>query len=484
MKKSNSLCSDECAGKETCYNEKMDILFDIMNNENDVFLADGKGRAIRVSDSYETHYGVNAESIIGKSVYELEEEGVFKPSVTAAVIKERKKVTIMQKNRMGDNILTTGVPVFSDSGEMEYIISFNSIDIADMASLNDKYEKLKEMMDEYSPQIHYLKMKEFQERTYITKNKKMQEINELILQIATVDTNVLITGETGVGKSMVADMIHKVSNRAEGPFIEINCGAIPSQLIESELFGYEGGAFTGADSKGKAGKIELANGGTLFLDEVGELPLNLQIKLLHVTQQKKIMRVGSLKEINVDFRLISATNKNMEQAVRNGEFREDLYYRLNVINISVPALRERREDIIPLIMLFLKRFNLLYGKKTEMSSEVLSILQNYNWPGNIRQLENFIERMVVTAKEKIIMPEHLSEEVHFFRTGNADYTGRTLTEILETVEKEVFTDAFKKYRTSVDVGKALGISQSTAARKLRKYVPDYVIQRLSAYSQY
>lgn len=243
MKKSNSLCSDECAGKETCYNDKMDILFDIMNNENDVFLADGKGRVIRVSDSYETHYGVNAESIIGKSVYELEEEGVFKPSVTAAVIKERKKVTIMQRNRMGDSILTTGVPVFSDSGEMEYIISFNSIDIADMASLNEKYEKLKEMMEEYSLQIHYLKMKEFQERTYITKNRKMQEINELILQIANVDTNVLITGETGVGKSMVADMIHKVSNRSAGPFIEINCGAIPSQLIESELFGYERRSF-------------------------------------------------------------------------------------------------------------------------------------------------------------------------------------------------------------------------------------------------
>lgn len=476
MRTTGCLCYS-CVNKEKCLDDKMDILFDIMNNENDVFLANGEGIALRISDSYEIHYGVTAEDILGKSVYELEAEGVFNPSVTAAVLKEQKKVTILQKNNRGDNILTTGVPFFSDDGKIQYVISFNSIDIADMASQHEKYEKLNEMMCEYSSEIKFLKLKEFQEKTFITQSKSMADINELIVQVADVNANVLITGETGVGKSMIARLIHKISSRSEGSFIEINCGAIPPTLIESELFGYEKGAFTGADSNGKTGKIELANAGTLFLDEIGEFPLELQVKLLQVIQQKTMSRVGGLKKINVDFRLIAATNKDLETCIENGQFREDLYYRLNVISINIPTLRERRDDIVPLTTNFFERFNTLYKKKVSISQEALILMEQYKWPGNIRQLENLVERLVVTLKGDTVLPEHLPRDFRVSKPENIKDAEGTLTEIMSKVEKEVFIAAFEKHRTSVDVAKALGISQTTAARKLRKYVPDYVVRR-------
>lgn len=482
MRYQNCICN-ECKDRAACSTGKMDIIFRVMDGENDVTLTDGNGIVLRVSDSYELHYGVSLDEVIGRSVYELEKEGVFSPSVTISVLRERKKVTLLQKNRMGETVLTTGVPVFDDNDEIEYVISFNSIDIADMTTLSDKYEKLNHIMEEYNTQIQHMKMKELQHNKFIAKSKSMSDINELILQVADIDSNVLITGETGVGKSMAAKMFHMVSNRSSGPFIEINCGAIPPTLLESELFGYEKGAFTGANQNGKVGKIELADKGVLFLDEIGELPPDMQIKLLQVIQQKAISRVGGLKKINVDFRLIAATNKDLEKAVRSGEFREDLFYRLNVISIDIPPLRERREDILPLVVSFLEQFNARYKKKLEISQEAMDLIEMYDWPGNIRQVENFVERLTVTMKKDIVEVEDLSVEFKKTRTRNIDYSSNSLASIMDGFEKEIFIDAFKKYRTSIAVGRALGISQTTAARKLRKYIPDYVSQRLSDISQ-
>ena len=333
MEHKHCICT-QCKDWETCSRDRMDIIFRVMDGENDVTLTNRDGIVLRVSDSYELHYGVSIANVIGKSVYDLEAQGIFKPSVTSAVLNKGKKVTLLQENKRGEAVLTTGVPIFNKNNEIEYVISFNSIDIADITGLNDKYEKLSRIMEEYNAQLQYLKMKELEENTLITKSKSMSDINELILQVADIDTNVLITGETGVGKSLIAKILHRVSSRSEGPFIEINCGAIPPALIESELFGYEKGAFTGAAQKGKMGKIELAKGGVLFLDEIGELSLDLQIKLLQVIQQKAISRVGGLEKIDVDFRLVAATNLDLEKAVKNGTFREDLFYRLNVIAVN------------------------------------------------------------------------------------------------------------------------------------------------------
>lgn len=473
----NCICT-QCESRRECYKDKMDVVFRIMDNENDVTLTDEKGVVLRVSDSYEEHYGVSRKGIIGKSVYELEKQGVFKPSVTVAVLKERKKVTLLQVNKKGERILTTGVPILDEKGELEYIISFNSIDIANVTSLYDNYHRLTELMKEYSAEIQHLKMKELEDKQLIAKSKEMSNINDLIMQIAGSDANVLITGETGVGKSMIAKVLHQASNRSEGPFIEINCGTIPPTLIESELFGYEKGAFTGANHKGKLGKIELANGGTLFLDEIGELPLDMQIKILQVIQQKVISRIGSLEKTTVDFRLVAATNKDLEKAIKQGVFREDLYYRLSVIDINIPPLRERRDDIIPLIMNFIEKFNAMYHKKLSISSNALMLLESYDWPGNIRQVENFIERQVVTFKGTIIEAEDLPKEFQNGQKRDVSLNSNTLSNMIEEYEKEIFINALEKYKTSVAVGRALGISQTTAARKLRKYIPNYVYRRL------
>lgn len=475
MEHKNCICS-ACKDRDECRNGKSDIIFRVMDGENDVTLTDGNGVVLRVSDSYELHYGVSIDEVVGESVYDLEKRGIFRPSVTVSVLKERKKVTLLQENKMGETVLTTGVPIFDEAENIEYVISFNSIDIAGMTTLYDKYEKLNGIMQEYNTQLQYLKMKDLQDNAFITRSKSMSDINELILQVADIDANVLVTGETGVGKSMVAKILHGISNRADGPFVEINCGAIPPTLIESELFGYEKGAFTGANSKGKAGKIELANGGILFLDEIGELPLDLQIKLLHVIQQKVISRVGGLEKINVDFRLVTATNKDLEKAVKSGEFREDLYYRINVIAVNIPPLRERRDDIIPLINNFLKKFNALYKKKLVVSHKAMAMLEAYDWPGNIRQVENFVERLVVTFKNKMVEEDDLPKEFSGTRVRNISYNN-SLSDMLDTFEKEIFINAFQKYKTSVAVGKALDISQTTAARKLRKYIPEYVHKR-------
>ncbi|MCG8482507.1 MAG: sigma 54-interacting transcriptional regulator, partial [Clostridia bacterium] len=346
---------------EKNFEKQIELFLKVMDNENDVTITDGKGIILKVSDSYEKHYDITKNEVIGKSIYELERRGVFSPSVTAIVLKEKRKATVMQKNKLGKNILTTGVPIFDEKiNEIKYIVSFNSIDIADLTSIQDKYEKLKQLMHQYYSEINELKLKEIEISGIIAKSASMESIFKMIINIADVDANVLITGETGVGKNLIGKLLHKKSNRSEGRFVEINCGAIPENLLESELFGYERGAFTGADKQGKSGKIYLAHKGTLFLDEIGELSFNMQKKLLQVIQEKKIMKVGGSEYINVDFRLIAATNKDLKKLVDKGEFREDLYYRLNVLPIHIPPLRERKEDILPLIMYFLGKSNKKY----------------------------------------------------------------------------------------------------------------------------
>lgn len=466
-----------CERCEIYEREKMDILFKVMDNENDVTLTDGDGVVIRISDSYEKHYGVTKDDIIGKSIFSLEDQGIFKPSVTAVVLEKKRKATILQKNKLGESILTTGVPIFDESGKIQYVISFNSIDIANMTTLHEKYIRLTELMNEYNAEINQLHMKDINNKELVTKSKHMANISELVSQIADTSANVLITGETGVGKSMIAKIIHQKSGRVEGPLIEINCGTIPENLIESELFGYEKGSFTGASAKGKIGKIELAKSGTLFLDEIGELPLNMQIKLLQVIQEKVITRIGGLEKIDVDFRLIAATNQDLKKKIKAGLFREDLYYRLNVIPIQIQPLRERQEDIGPLVLSFLEQFNKKYGKRISLSPTVFDILEKQSWPGNIRQVENLVERLVIIAKQNEIGTDDLPEDMDFSRNKKPAETDGSLEQMIEEYERTIFINAFKTYKTSVAVGNALGISQTTAARRLRKYIPNYISYR-------
>ncbi|MCG8484890.1 MAG: sigma 54-interacting transcriptional regulator, partial [Clostridia bacterium] len=381
-------------------------------DDNDISITDEKGIMLKVSSNYGKHYGIDNSEILGKSVYELEKKKIFYPSVTNEVLREKKKVTLLQKNIFGQSMLVTGVPIFDENNKIKYVISFHSIDIANLCDFREKYEKMIEYMTAHYAEIMELKLKKMQTKEIISKSKKMNNIYKIITNIADTNANVLITGETGVGKNLFAKLIHKESNRVEKAFVEINCGTIPENLIESELFGYEKGSFTGADIKGKIGKVELANNGTLFLDEIGELPLNMQQKLLQVIQDKKIIRVGGTKYIDVDFRLVAATNKNLVELSEKGQFREDLYYRLNVVQITTPSLKEIPDDIPLLLEHFLKQYKTEYKvKQKKLSNTAIKLMQQYSWPGNIRELENLIKGLITLVPGSVIDEEHLPEYI-------------------------------------------------------------------------
>ena len=310
---------------------------------------------------------------------------------------------------------------------------------------------------------------EIEKNGIVGTSPEMKNLFNIIGKIANTDANLLLTGETGVGKSMFAKIIHEASDRKNAPFVEINCATIHNNLIESELFGYEEGSFTGANNKGKVGNIELSGGGTLFLDEITELPLDMQQKLLQAIQDKRFTRVGGNEYIEIDFRLISATNRDLETLVKEGAFREDLYYRINVIPMNIPPIRNREEDIIALTLHFTRLNNEKYDKTKSFSKDALQVFCKYSWPGNVRELENLVERMILTSTNEVIgrdeLPIYLQNIVINDRKSSS-----TLKDALDDYERRIIIDAYSKYKTSVAVGEELGISQTGAARKIRKYV--------------
>ncbi|MEZ0344539.1 MAG: sigma-54 dependent transcriptional regulator [Caldimicrobium sp.] len=306
----------------------------------------------------------------------------------------------------------------------------------------------------------------------IAESPAMKKILALVNKIAQTQAPVLITGESGTGKEVIAKLIHQVSPRSDGPFIKINCAAIPETLLEAELFGYEKGAFTGA-TQTKPGLFELAEGGTLFLDEIGEMPLSLQAKLLRVLQDQTFRRLGSLKELKVNFRLITATNRNLEEMIEKALFREDLYWRLNVINIHIPPLRERKEDILPLTNFFIEKFNRKYGKKIQgISQETLSALYHHSFPGNVRELENRIERGIILAENEILTKEDLgfAEESSKKESLLDKLMTLPLEEAVETLEKIRIKEALEKAKgVKVRAAQLLGITERMLRYKLEKY---------------
>jgi TyrR family helix-turn-helix protein len=304
----------------------------------------------------------------------------------------------------------------------------------------------------------------------------MQKILDLVKRVARSDVTVFLSGESGVGKNVFARALHDHSERKDEKFIEVNCGAVPSSLFESEMFGYEAGSFTGASKKGKAGLIEMADKGTLFLDEIGELPLDIQVKLLQVLQNKKVTRIGGNRSKEVDFRLITATNQNLKEKVAEGKFRQDLFYRLNVIPIEIPPLRERKEDIYQLIQQFLSEFNEKHQANKILHSTTVDVLMNYEWPGNVRELENLMERLVITSDTSTIYPSNLPfvDEKDY---PDADWSaleafesrGLTLQEALEEVEEKWLRRAYRQYKSTYEMAEFLGLSQPTVVRRLKKY---------------
>ena len=450
-------------------------LFDILNPENnlvladDMMLSDAEGVILWVSENYEKNFGFAHGSIVGKSAFDLEQDGTFNPCITAEVLRQKKKITTTQTiNRVHKNVMTVGIPLFDKAGALKYAVCFNTVSMEQINVIQQNYRNLQNSLQQYTQEIAELRIRATS-TSIVVKSAAMQRLWTLIQNTANTKANILITGETGVGKSAIAKAIHNMSSRANGPFIEVNCAVLHENLIESELFGYEKGAFTGAASGGKIGKIELANHGTLFLDEIGELPHHIQSKLLQLIQEKTIERLSGTRRIELDFRLLVATNRNLEEEVQRGLFRSDLFYRLNVIRIHIPPLRQRPEDILPLAHQFLERFCGEYGKQLALSPRFVAFLEQYPWPGNVRQLENLMERLVITAQDPILDVTALPVEFTGGDTPLPAPTG-TLAERMDAFEGQIIRDSYRRCGTTVAVAKELGISQATAARKITKYV--------------
>ncbi|MGI6097433.1 MAG: sigma-54 interaction domain-containing protein [Dethiobacteria bacterium] len=456
--------------------QQMEKVFDASFDE--FYITDGEGKTLKVSKAaYERLYGENPDSLIGKNVKDLEAMGKFEPSVFPRIKKEKKTITFIQRTSQGRQMLVTSTPIFDEHNQIMMVVS-NSRDLTELLRIKKKLEDVQSTVKKYEEEIEVLREEQLQIDGVIAASQKMKQVLYTATKAARTDSNVLILGPTGVGKGVIAKIIHKKSSRAKGPFMKINCAAIPENLIEAELFGYEGGAFTSARKEGKVGLIELANEGTLFLDEIAEMPFPLQAKLLDVLQEKKFMRVGGTKQIKLNARIISATNRDLVEMVKKGSFRRDLYYRLNVIPVEIPPLKERPEDIIQLTNHFFKKYSTTLPGKS-FTSDAIDALLSYGWPGNVRELENIIERLVVMVDSQVIGVDSLPVHIQRDYKGEKKYLypseqkGQSfdwnLNKSMEKLEEMHLRKAFHRFRSSRKIAKALGISQSSVIRKLQKY---------------
>lgn len=452
--------------------------FHLLNKLPDgIFITDIEGFAIWANDTSTRQLGVPRSEIIGSHVEDLESKGLFTPSVTRIVMDKKESVSEVQTS-LDRQYLATGYLTRIPKSNIDYIL-VQVKDITETVKASFQLEKAESLLQEYIEEIERLQQKQKSEETkkmILGQSKPYEEMIEMMTQVSAVNTTILLTGETGVGKSIVAKEIHKLSNRAEAPFIQINCGAIPESLLESELFGYKKGAFTGANAKGKTGLVEKAAGGTLFLDEIAELPLALQPKILQLAQEKSFIPVGGSETEEVDIRIISATNCDLEDMVAKNEFREDLYYRLNVVAIHIPALKERKDDIPLLIHHYKEYFQKQYNKNLELSTEAMNCLQQFDWPGNIRELENTIEFLVVTATSSVIHTKALPAKFlkqdtlkHGLVTEDVTPEFRSLPAYLDDIEYQIIEKAQKEYDSTRKAADALGMTQSTYFRRLKKY---------------
>lgn len=447
-----------------------------------ITISDKHGKIIFQNDLDIEIVGINC---INQYAKDLVAEGKMSDSLTIKVLESKEEVTIFQSFLNKKWFLVTGKPIFDETGELQYVLIITR-DMSKLKSLEEEVKKLEIQNETFKQKIAELNEIEQKKMNIVATSPAMQKVLKRILRVAEVDSTILIEGESGVGKEEVAKLIYLNSRRSTEQMVTINCSAIPENLLESELFGYEAGAFTGAIKGGKAGLFETATGGTIFLDEIGEMPLQLQAKLLRVLQESEVQRIGSTKPIPIDVRIIAATNRNLAEMVQQGTFREDLYYRLNIIPIEIPPLRERREDIVPLAYHFLTSIEQKYNIKRILDKEALKLLEEYDWPGNVRQLKNIVERVSLLANQSKITVSMIREELKETTKkenkmkqqsyklpdvkymDNTQFTG-TLKEQVAAFEKEIIKQALSEHKSIRQAAETLGCNQSTLVRKIQRY---------------
>ncbi|MCG8333989.1 MAG: sigma 54-interacting transcriptional regulator [Proteobacteria bacterium] len=442
----------------------------IESSYDGLYITDGKADTIFVNNAYERITGLSRENLVGRNMRDLVKEKVFDHSVTLDVLKSKESVTIMQQIMKDKTVIVTGTPVFEDSGDIGLVVT-NVRDITELNYLRSQLQKSRRISSRYQETLGEWHKFEHILEEMVVKSTSMVQVIQKAIKVAKVETSVLITGESGVGKSMLARIIHQMSSRKEKPFVKINCGAIPESLVESELFGYEKGAFTGAAAEGKAGLIEIGDTGTVFLDEIAELSPALQVKLLDIIENKSFVHVGGINPISVDIRIIAATNKNLEEMMEKGRFRKDLYYRLNVVPVHVPPLRQRTEDIPALISKMLIKLNSQGNETKEIDPDVVERLRSYQFPGNVRELINVIERMFVMSDGKQIsfldLPEDIKESPNLLT--NLITEDKSLKEAVSALEIHMINEAFRHHHSLASAAKSLKIHPTTLWRKMDRY---------------
>ncbi|MDX9872428.1 MAG: sigma 54-interacting transcriptional regulator [Clostridia bacterium] len=432
-----------------------------------MIIVDATGKIQLLNKAYGSFLDKKREDVIGKDILEV----ITNSRIPIVLQTGEAEIAWRHKFFNGQEAIVHRIPIKEEGQVIGCfgMLLFNTLE--ELQEVADRYKKLENELNYYKSELRSMQKARYALSNIIGVSPLIKETKEKIKKIAKSKSTVLLTGESGVGKELFAHAIHNESARAEFPFIRLNCAAIPESLFESELFGYEEGAFTGAKKGGKAGKFELANGGTLFLDEIGDIPLSMQAKLLRVLQEKELDKVGGNKSALVDVRVVAATNKNLEALVEQGLFRKDLYFRLNILSLVIPPLRERKEDIPLLVSHLLFTLNDELGLYKTLRDEVTAALMRYNWPGNVRELKNVLEKMLLNSEENTLtlqdIPLYLLQKE---KTPPQNASGEGLDQALEAFEKETIRKILLETKGNIKKSsEILQIPRPRLYRKIKKY---------------
>lgn len=457
---------------EQILNAQLNAIF--QSSSDGILVCDGKGNILKMNEASEKLNGLKAKDVIGKNVVDFVASGFFDRSVTMEALQTKRQVSLVQYiKKTNKHLLVTGTPAFDEEGNI-FLVVVNERDMTQLNAIQQQLEQSRLVAERFKDELVQLSMLELERQEIIAESKAMHRVLNMALRLARFDaSNILILGESGTGKGVVAKFIHKTGRRCKKPFVQINCAALPETLLEAELFGYEKGAFTGARQEGKLGLFELAHEGTLFLDEIGDLTVSVQAKLLKYLDDHEIMRLGGINPKKVDCTVIAATNRDLDTLTKEGRFRQDLFFRLNTFTLRIPPLRERREDIFPLMNFFLARYNKQYGQRKRISPKGFETLQSWPYPGNVRELDNILKKAVLISDKEILdefIGSTLEKSVNKRSSNNRrSHKGQRLQEEVRVVEEELLKGAFKICKSTREMARYLGVSQPTVVRKLKKY---------------